>query len=129
MNIKELENVSYFHDEEIESMVYDEEKKTLKINCNYCEWHLEDLEERNIPYKKIEMLFVGVERFLSYADIETIIKDENSIDFINIKEKKSLKKCQVTFGFDHYVPYNPKIQMEDWFFIEFLATEVFVTQT
>ena len=63
------------HDEIIKDIKYDKKNNVLKMVLEFCEWQLEELNEK---YKGLELTFNDVEQVLSYTDLNQLIKD-NSI--------------------------------------------------
>lgn len=120
MELKELNNKLFMHDEILRDIAYNKESHTLKLKLEFCEWQLDEL---NSTHKGYTLTFRDVEQFLSYTDMNQIIKDNNTIDFLKIKKIRGQNKNLVTFGLDHWVPTNKENNEYNWFFIEFLCED------
>lgn len=120
MEINELNEKCFMHDEIIKDIVYDKDSSILKMELEFCEWQLEELNREHIGVK---LIFRDVEQLLSYTNINQLLKDNNSILFLNIKKNRGQKKFLLTFGLDHWVPRDKNKNVADWFFIEFLCND------
>lgn len=115
METIKLNELCFMHGERIIDVVFDEKSDSLKLSLEFCEWQLEEL---NNKYLGMEIVFQEIEQLLAYTELNKLIADKNNIEFLNIKKNKYQKKHLLTFGLNHW---TDKIDNNDWFFIEFLC--------
>ena len=80
MEINELNEKCFMHDEIIKDIAYDKERNTLKMELEFCEWQLKEL---NKKYKGMKLTFGNVEQVLSYTIINKLLEDERVQEIIN----------------------------------------------
>lgn len=120
MELNELNEKCFMHDEIIKDIVYDKDSGILKMELKFCEWQLKELNREHVG---VNLTFINAEQVLSYTNISQLLSDNNSIEFLNIKKNRGQKKSLLTFGLDHWVARDKHKNVADWFFIEFLCDE------
>lgn len=115
METIKLNELCFMHGERVKDVVFDEKSNSLKLSLEFCEWQLEELDDK---FSGMEIVFHEIEQLLAYTELNKLIADKNKIEFLNIKKNKYQTKHLLTFGLNHW---TDKKDNNDWFFIEFFC--------